>query len=314
MSKRFDSALSALSGAIGDKLYHLPPSVKETICEIRLRVNQPVCLMTWNGCRFLNQDGTVSEMVSSKALCASKSDLQESFRTLCGYSVYAHQDEIKNGFITYLGGHRVGICGTAVLENGMLSNVRDITSMNVRVAKESFGIADELLKTIGRSIQKGLLLAGKPGCGKTTILRDLCRQLSSGIFGIPLKVALIDERSEIAGVMNGEIQNDVGICCDVLDGYPKAEGFQHAIRCLSPQMILCDELGSKQDVQAVMEGVHAGVGVIATMHAGTIEELLQRPQGKALIQTGAFPNIAFVDGVPYFGHIGGVYQANALSI
>lgn len=312
MHKRFDSALSALSDTIGNILYHIPPAVKRDVCEIRLRLQRPLCLMTWDRCLFVNTDGTVTDTVTPKAFVVKQMDLQESFRILCGFSVYAHQDEIKNGFVTYLCGHRVGICGTAVVENGVVSSIRDITSMNVRIAKESIGIADDLLQMLGDSITKGLLIAGKPGCGKTTMLRDLCRQLSSGALGRPYKVALIDERSEIAGVYGGELQNDVGICCDVLDGYPKKDGILQALRCLSPQMILCDELGTPEEVEALAAGVHTGVSFLTTLHAGSIEELLQRPQGKSLLQTGAFRHIAFLDSEPYFGHLGGVYRSDAL--
>lgn len=312
MSKRFDTALSALSDTIGDPLYRLPPSVKKDICEIRIRIHRPICLCTFDGCFFLNRDGTVSRSITPEALTATKFDLQESFRTLCGYSVYAHQNEIQNGFVTYLCGHRVGICGTAVVEKGMITNIRDITSMNVRIAKESYGIADPLLKHLGSTLEAGLLIAGKPGCGKTTMLRDLCRQLSSGALGLPRKVALVDERGEVAGVFNGEPQNDVGVCCDVLDGYPKSEGILQAIRCLSPQLILCDELGSRQDVAAIQEGVHAGVGIITTLHAGSVEDLLRRPQAKALLKTGAFQHVAVLDSIPTFGHIQEVYHIDEL--
>lgn len=312
MNKRFDTALSALSKPISDPLYRLPPEIKGKICEIRLRVNRPVCLHTNQNLLFLRRDGTVTEHLTSSVLHAAKSDLQESFRCLCGYSVYAHQNEIRNGFVTYLGGHRVGVCGTAVSSDGAVTAIREITSMNVRIARESRGIADPVLHGLGDSLEDGLLILGRPGSGKTTVLRDLCRQLASGALGWVKNVALIDERGEVAGVVQGEVQNDVGLCCDVFDGYPKGEGILQALRCFTPQFILCDELGSAEDAAAIRAGVHAGVSMITTLHADSLEDLQKRPQGKLLLETGAFRFAAILDSRRTFGSVREIYDLQNL--
>ena len=314
MSKRFDTALSALSGPVCDTLYRLPSDVKQSVNEIRLRLYQPICLHTVANCFFLQSDGTVGTTITPETMKTTKGDLLESFRTLCGYSVYAHQSEIQNGFVTYLGGHRVGVCGTAVVEQGRITSIRDITSMNVRIAKESFGIANPILKELGNRIADGLLIVGKPGSGKTTILRDLCRQVASGGLDRLYRVSLVDERGEVAGISNGEVQNDVGVCCDILNGYPKSEGILQAIRGLSPQFIFCDELGDNDDIAAIQSGIHAGATIITTVHAGSLKELCQRPQGKALLQTGAFRYIALLHSDRVFGQLGALCEANELDL
>ncbi len=312
MNNRFDTALSALSKPISDPLYRLPPEIKERICEIRIRANKPVCLHTNQNLLFLRRNGITTEHLTSDVLYAAKADLRESFRALCGYSVYAHQDEIRNGFVTYLSGHRVGICGTAVSENGVVSAVREISSINVRIARECHGIADPIIEQLGTFLENGLLILGKPGSGKTTVLRDLCRQIASGVLGRMEKTALIDERGEVAGVVQGEAQNDVGVCCDVFDGYPKGEGILQALRCFSPKFILCDELGSAEDAAAIQEGLHAGVSIITTIHADSLQDLQKRPQGRLLLQTGAFRFAAILESGRSFGSIRAIYDLQNL--
>jgi stage III sporulation protein AA len=238
--------------------------------------------------------------------------MEESFRNLCSYSVYSHENEIRNGYITLSGGHRAGICGTAVLQSDSVSSVRGISSINLRISREIRGAADELLDRIWDRLAGGLLLAGAPSSGKTTILRDLARQLSSGVRGNLKKVAVIDERGEIAGTYCGVPQNDLGCCCDVLDGYPKAEGILLAVRTLSPDIILCDEIGSEREVGAVEQGLNTGVILIASIHAGSIEELVRRKQAIKLLRTGAFATVAQLDASKGPGKIAGIYKAGDL--
>jgi stage III sporulation protein AA len=309
---RFDSAAEGVCERIRKSLRGLPPDVKKQAQEIRLRVNRPVTVCCPQSVYFLKESGGLGCIVGPGCVRADKNDLEESFRTLCGNSVYSHETEIKNGYVTLRGGHRAGICGTAVYQNGTVSGMRDISSINIRVAREIPGSADLLLNRLKDTLSGGLLLAGPPSSGKTTILRDIARQLASGVRGNIRKVAVVDERGEIAGSYQGIPQNDVGICCDVLDGYPKAEGILLAVRSLSPQYIVCDELGSEEETRAVEQSLNAGVSVIASIHAGNAEELLRRRQAAALLETGAFASAALLDGSAKPGKIVGIYRAGDL--
>lgn len=290
MELRFDSAAAAC-GPLAPMLLAVPQSVKRDVQEIRFRAGKPIALSLSGKILFLTGRGELVHTVTPGCFFTDRPILETLFRQLCSFSVYSHQSEIQNGYIALRGGHRAGICGTAVLSQGKISGIRNISSINLRIAREIRGVADALVVK-GEALLGGLLLVGPPCCGKTTVLRDLARQLSEA----RKKVAVIDERGEFAGVWEGEPQNDLGPCCDVLDGYPKQEGMLQAIRVLSPEFLICDELGGAGEVEAVLESLYAGVSVIASLHAGSVQELLRRPQAAALLQTGAFQTVALMDG------------------
>lgn len=310
--ERFDAAAGGICERIGRPLRALPSDVKRRAQEIRLRVNRPVCICCPGGTYFLTENGRLSCRPDTGTLTAGRRDLEESFRNLCSYSIYSHENEIRNGYITLSGGHRAGICGTAVLQSGSVGGMRDVSSINLRISREIRGAADALLDGLGERLREGLLLAGAPSSGKTTILRDLARQLSSGIRGDIRKVAVVDERGELAGTYLGVPQNDLGLCCDVLDGYPKAEGILLAVRSLSPEYIVCDEVGSDAEVEAVGQGLNTGAALIASIHAGSAAELMRRAQARALLRTGAFGSVAVLDGAGEPGKIAGIYKAGDL--
>lgn len=290
-SVRFDQAAKGLNYRIYEHIKLIPNYLKEQVQEIRLRVNRPVAVYCANRMYYITEKGQiVTAILADKMLIATPKDISETFQKICEYSVYSRQNEIVNGFITIQGGHRVGICGTAVYQNGQICNIKDVSSINIRVARQIKGAADELLEKFKNKAQ-GTLLCGAPASGKTTILRDLARQLSTNYN---YKVAVIDERGELAGTCRGVLQNDLGQA-DVLDGYTKHEGVMQALRSLSPEIIICDEIGKIEDAVAIEGCLNSGVTIIASIHAGSKKSLMKKPQVKRLINTGAFNDFVFLN-------------------
>ena len=299
-TKAFDSAAEILSEDIRAVLKNIPDSKKGTVQEIRIRVNKPLALSDGATTVFTDADGKIMYTMGEKAFRVSQRGIYDTFRRICDYSVYSRQDEIKNGYITVKGGHRVGLCGTAVLTDGKISALNDISSMNVRIARQIFGVSEEIINHL-YPFEGGILIAGMPSSGKTTLLRDLARSLSLGIGCHVTRTAVIDERGELSGTYSGVSYNDMGLS-DILNGYPKGEGIIHAIRAMSPQVIICDELGTDEDCRLVSQGFNAGATVIASIHAGSYQELLKRKQAVELLKTGAFGNIVILSSaaIPLF--------------
>lgn len=307
--RRFDRAAKGLGQRLFDRVVRINDDIKSSAQEIRIRVNKPVAIYTPNEMFFITVEGkAVSEIISGKMLVSSQRDIADCFQTLCSYSVYSRQNEIRKGFITMQGGHRAGLCGTAVYRGGEIYNIRDISGINIRIAREIFGCADKLLEYI-KNLSGGVLVCGPPSCGKTTLLRDIARQLSTVCAQ---KTVVIDERGELAGIYAGIAQNDLGFS-DVLDGFSKGDGMMQAVRCLSPDYIICDEIGTSQEIALLEQSLNAGVKVIATVHASSREELLKKPQGEALLRTGAFEKIVFLKSRKSPGEIKEVFSKEVLS-
>lgn len=298
----FDSAAQGLCGRIRALLFQLPESLKNRAQEIRLRANLPIAVYTGKEVYFLKEQGKITQRFDRTLPTVSAEEIVESFHNCCGYSVYSHQNEIRRGFITMSGGHRVGVCGTAVYDKMEITGIRDISSLNIRIARDVFGAADELVASID-NFTAGVLIAGPPSSGKTTILRDLARQLSLN----GKKIAVIDERGELGGSFQGSCWNDLGLS-DILIGFPKGEGMLQAVRCLSPDLILCDEAGSRQEISALEEGLNAGVGIITTIHAGSLADVYRRVQGIRLLHSGAFHKIVLLEGKEMPGAVKGMYE------
>ncbi len=302
--KKYLAAAKMLSSSLFGILEKIPPDIQGKITEIRLREGKPICLMAGEKTYFINKQGEILPE-PEPAFLLKREQLQEAFISVCGWAVHSHQKELTEGYIAVQGGHRAGVAATAVVQEGQITAVRDITSLNLRVAREIWGAADPVMQKCFSGQTPGILIAGAPARGKTTILRDLARQLASARGGYR-KVCIIDESGEIGGAASGTPVNDLGISSDVLFGYPKGKGLQIALRYLSPQVMICDEIFAKEEIQAVKAAANSGIAVITSIHAGSRKELLRKPQLQPLLQAGAFSYFVFLEGAARPARISGI--------
>lgn len=251
---------------------------QEQIQEIRLRVGRPVVVHMNGRERFLTDEGEFTGN-SAQAHCPEEAELSEMLDHICHYSPYAFEEELRRGFVTVAGGHRVGVAGQAVLEaDGSIRTLKNISFLNIRVSHEKKGAADRVLPDIYRNgYPKNTLIISPPGCGKTTLLRDLIRKISDGnSLGKGLTVGVVDERSELAGSFQGIPQNDMGMRTDVLDGCPKEKGMLLLLRSMSPQVIAIDELGSEGELKALGQAAACGCRILATVHGENRRDVERR--------------------------------------
>lgn len=295
--EQFESAVSVLPQPLRGVLLNLGEKTKSSVCEIRLRAEKPVVLFL-NGESMILKKQSVLEKDMNNAVICKKSELEEAFASLCGYSVQSCQNDIANGFVTMPGGHRVGITGTAVSHDGKtVDSLRNICSLNIRVARAVKGSSNEIYDRVFRDKVSGLLIAGPPASGKTTVLRDIIRRLSSfDNDGKGMKVCVIDERGELAAMKNGVCLNDVGVNSDILTSYPKNSAITLAVRTMSPQVVACDEIATDEEIRAITQGANSGVTFIATVHASSFGELISRRQIELLLDIGCFKNVVLLSG------------------
>ena len=255
--------------------------------EIRIRVNRPIILKTGQA------DLLIEYLVT-------QSEVFEVLEKLCNNSIYAYQNQICKGFITVRGGHRVGITGTAITENEKVTNLKYITSLNFRIAREVKGCSNKILKDVICKEQNTIytsLIVSPPGKGKTTMLRDLIRNISNGVPELGFRgktCGVVDERGEIAAMYHGIPQNDVGIRTDVIENISKDKGMSMLIRSMAPEIIACDEIGSKEDVEAIQNAVISGVKGIFTMHGKNLDDIKENQGINYLIKTKQIEKIIFL--------------------
>ncbi|MEE1245512.1 MAG: hypothetical protein UHM16_07610 [Acutalibacteraceae bacterium] len=285
--KNFESVLYALPERLVPTFQNLSLCVKSNVSEIRLRLGLPLALTVKGETVFLRENGKTQFFISADLIKITQNDLDETFKKLCNNSVYAHEKEIKNGYITMKNGCRAGICGN-LSDSGFLS---DISSVNIRIAREIIGSANEIVKnyTCG-----GLLIAGPPCSGKTTVLRDLVRQLSQGNTGRIKRICVIDSRNEISGTAKGGKGTDLGYATDVLVCKDKAAGIEIALRTMFPEVIAFDEIGSLSELKSVSDCFCSGVDIITTAHIGCLQELTQRNVTYNLLKSGAVSFVALL--------------------
>ena len=242
--------------------------MQEHIQEIRLRAGQPAVLYRDGREFFLTGRGEFAESRADSPVVTER-ELEGILEHICHYSPYAFEEEIRRGFVTVAGGHRGGVAGQAVLEaDGSVRTLKNISFLNIRVAHQRKGAAEGVLPLVyRRGVLQNTLIISPPGCGKTTLLRDLIRLVSDGnVWGRGMNVGVVDERSELAGSFLGRPQNDVGMRTDVLDGCPKETGMLMLLRSMSPQVIAVDELGSDGELGALGQAAACGCRILATVH------------------------------------------------
>ncbi|MFD2170914.1 stage III sporulation protein AA [Tumebacillus lipolyticus] len=283
-----------LPARIRQAILNLPSEVLMQIEEIRLRLGRPLQILYGGRDQFVTLQGKVTREPEAGHMLTEE-DMAQTLNLMSGSSLYALEEELRRGYITMVGGHRVGIAGRILLDGtGNVRGMKEIAAFNIRIARDVQQVADGLGHLLIDSASYRLhntLLISPPQCGKTTLLRDLARKISKGTLHPKIagqKVSIVDERSEIAASWRGAPQHDLGPRTDVLDACPKAEGMTMMIRSMSPQVLITDEIGRSEDGHALLEAIHAGVTVITTAHGFGMHEVRSRPLLRQLFELGAF--------------------------
>ena len=259
----------------------------DSVQEIRVRNKLPLIIGTQKGSFAVLPDGNISPAVGGSYI-VDNSDMQRIFRAICENSVYAFSEDIRQGFVTIRGGHRVGITGRASMREGEIETFKEISSINIRIAREVVGAANDIVdKVVLPNRIKSTLIVAPPMGGKTTVLRDLTRQISDK----GIKCAIVAERGEIASIYRGTPQNNVGVQTDVIENVPKAQGTIMLLRTMSPQLIVTDEIASKADCHALMQCFGTVVSVIASAHGSSAEEIMERQTLKPMLGGIGFEQI-----------------------
>lgn len=286
----FQNAIACLPTSIRAVLEKTASQVQRDTQEIRLRVGAPLTLSTGNRELLVTSSGETTELWRTSLYVCSQEQITDCFQSLCEYSVHTHQQEICHGYISTRTGCRAGLAGTVVVEDGEIVSMRQVTSICLRIARNHEGCASSVLPALMDNNRiRGALLCGEPSSGKTSLLRDIANQLSAGNRGRRCRVAVIDERGELS--YGNTLKN-----CDVLLYSPKGAGIQQAVRCLAPDVVIFDELGTMEETQAVIAGLNAGVAVITSAHGRNLADLQRRPPVAAALHTGAFERVVLLEG------------------
>lgn len=304
----FNNVLEFLSLDVRNILKSIPGSYKSRIEEIRLRNGCPLSIYLDGMDYFVTEDSKLLDNTKYSYIVEEK-DILNTFFLITNHSVYAFMEDIKKGYLTVTGGHRVGLGGKVIYDKDGIENINSISSLNIRIARQKKGISNSLIPYFLDSDNNLLntLIISPPQCGKTTLLRDIVRNLSDGFnLNKGFKISLIDERSEIAGLYNGLPQMDVGIRTDVLDGCMKSDGIMMVIRAMSPDIIAVDEIGGSDEIQAIYEALKAGIKLIATIHGNGLDDIRHRLNMSSIIKEKVFQRFVILDrskGVGTIKHI-----------
>ena len=273
--------------------------VANKICEIRIRRNQPLILVIRNTSYFLDESGDVYNCPAHNIVYVDSDEFDKLFLRLCDYSLYSNSENLKNGFITLSNGARVGVSASAVYDNGKMISVKDITSLNIRIPRESVNCSSGVLNFLYTNAFPSIIVAGRANSGKTTLLRDISRGLSSGFNNRYVKVAIIDERNEFAAKHGTENNMNVGINTDVLTSFSKSTGIDIATRVLSPELIVCDEISTDAEVESIIQSFSSGIKFALSVHCADYKDLINKSIIKKLLFTKEFSYIILLDNYTY---------------
>ena len=296
-----DEILKVLPKYISNEIIRL--NCSQNITEIRLRTRAKVILIC------TNREIILDCLVTTNAILDVLLNVSKN-------SIYAIQNDINNGFVIIRGGHRIGISGEVVYVDGKIKNIKNICSLNIRVARQIYGCADKVLpEIISDGKINNTLIVSPPGCGKTTLIRDIIRQISNGLPNMRFKgrnVSLIDERGEIASVYEGVASLDVGVRTDIMSNVTKATGMKMMIRSMAPDVIATDEIGKPEDIVAIKEAILSGVNVIFTMHGDSITSIIKNKEIKELLDLNIFSKIIILSSGKTPGVVEKIYDTNML--
>ncbi len=290
MDKNIEKILNKLPAEIKKEISRLPSEIIDGFEEIRIKVHNDTIVISEGREISLHDASMITPEI-----------IDETLNRMLDYSYYAYEEELSKGYITVEGGHRVGICGRVTMKDGRVHLIKDVSSLNIRRSRQIIGASQKIIKSVWNEEQNSInntLIISPPKCGKTTILRDLARNLSNKGY----RIGICDERSEIAGSYNGETSYDLGTRTDILDGCPKAEGILMLIRAMAPDVIITDEIGRKEDVRAIEAALCAGVKTITSIHGSTYEDIESSAVGE-LVKNHIFETLIFLSAQPSTGTV-----------
>lgn len=310
MDKAFKSSflytISFISPRIKKIIEELNENIIENIQEIRLRKGKPVVVVSNGDSSFLTSNSKTTYIVSNNCVIPTENEIVDTVNKMCGYSMHTQTENISNGYITLKNGSRVGVAGTAVYEAGHIKSIKDINSLNIRIPRNLTNISDTIFEYFMSCGVKNLIVVGPPNCGKTTMLKDIALQLSSGRMGKYYKVSVIDERNEISNEF-------LGPNIDILSGFEKDKGISIALRTLSPDVVICDEIANLSETQRVIDGMNSGIKFILSLHAVNLDELKRKKVFTALFNDGGFDSVVFLSSANRPGKISNIYRVEKIN-
>lgn len=280
--------------------------------EIRLRVGAPLLVVYENREYYVACSGAL-EITDRNAHVVTRDELRETMEYISNYSLYAFEEELRQGFITIQGGHRIGVAGRTVVEDKHVRAMKYISFINVRLSHQIPGCANQVMPYLYDRVSgqvQHTLIVSPPRCGKTTLLRDIIRQLSTGSQGHGgVTVGVVDERSELGACHQGVPQNDLGIRTDILDCCPKARGMMMLIRTMSPQVIAVDEIGSREDMEAIEYVMNCGCRLVATVHGSSMDDIRQKPVLREMVKERMFDRYIVLGTGKYMGRVEEIFDS-----